>query len=162
MDKCPCGSDLKYSECCEPILKGEQAAETAQQMMRARYSAYATGETDYLLTSLHPDQRESHDSESVLEWAKNADWQGLEIVETQNGEADDSEGDVEFIAHFTHNDNKEAHHELAHFKKEDGVWYYENGEDVKPKQYIRSTPKVGRNEPCPCGSGKKYKKCCGA
>ncbi|MHC4705009.1 MAG: SEC-C metal-binding domain-containing protein [Planctomycetota bacterium] len=23
------------------------------------------------------------------------------------------------------------------------------------------TPKVGRNEPCPCGSGKKYKKCCG-
>jgi uncharacterized protein YecA (UPF0149 family) len=24
-----------------------------------------------------------------------------------------------------------------------------------------ATPKVGRNEPCPCGSGRKYKKCCG-
>lgn len=27
--------------------------------------------------------------------------------------------------------------------------------------YVREEPKVGRNEPCPCGSGKKYKKCCG-
>jgi uncharacterized protein YecA (UPF0149 family) len=27
--------------------------------------------------------------------------------------------------------------------------------------YRRSEPKVGRNEPCPCGSGKKYKLCCG-
>ena len=27
---------------------------------------------------------------------------------------------------------------------------------------VRDTPKVGRNDPCPCGSGKKYKKCCGA
>jgi hypothetical protein len=28
--------------------------------------------------------------------------------------------------------------------------------------YVRAEPKVGRNDPCPCGSGKKYKKCCGA
>ncbi|MBM7583196.1 curved DNA-binding protein CbpA [Caldicoprobacter guelmensis] len=29
------------------------------------------------------------------------------------------------------------------------------------KPYVREQPKVGRNDPCPCGSGKKYKKCCG-
>jgi preprotein translocase subunit SecA len=33
--------------------------------------------------------------------------------------------------------------------------------EVKVKQIKIDTPKVGRNEPCPCGSGKKYKKCCG-
>jgi len=31
-----------------------------------------------------------------------------------------------------------------------------------PQTVRRDTPKVGRNDPCPCGSGKKYKKCCGA
>ena len=31
-----------------------------------------------------------------------------------------------------------------------------------PVQFQRPGPKIGRNEPCPCGSGKKYKKCCGA
>jgi uncharacterized protein YchJ len=35
------------------------------------------------------------------------------------------------------------------------------GDDVI-KQVKREEPKVGRNDPCPCGSGKKYKKCCGA
>ena len=29
-----------------------------------------------------------------------------------------------------------------------------------PETYVRPEPKVGRNDPCPCGSGKKYKKCC--
>jgi hypothetical protein len=32
---------------------------------------------------------------------------------------------------------------------------------VAPKPFIRDQPKVGRNDPCPCGSGKKHKKCCG-
>jgi uncharacterized protein len=31
-----------------------------------------------------------------------------------------------------------------------------------PEPYERAAPKVGRNDPCPCGSGKKYKRCCGA
>jgi uncharacterized protein YecA (UPF0149 family) len=30
------------------------------------------------------------------------------------------------------------------------------------KTIVRDEPKIGRNDPCPCGSGKKYKKCCGA
>ncbi|MCB1903860.1 MAG: SEC-C domain-containing protein, partial [Gammaproteobacteria bacterium] len=32
----------------------------------------------------------------------------------------------------------------------------------KPKTEVHAGPKVGRNDPCPCGSGKKFKKCCGA
>jgi preprotein translocase subunit SecA len=37
----------------------------------------------------------------------------------------------------------------------------EEAAPVKVKQIVREAPKVGRNDPCPCGSGKKYKKCCG-
>jgi preprotein translocase subunit SecA len=35
-------------------------------------------------------------------------------------------------------------------------------EEEKPQPVVRSSEKVGRNDPCTCGSGKKYKKCCGA
>ena len=35
------------------------------------------------------------------------------------------------------------------------------GGALKQKTIVRQQPKVGRNDPCPCGSGKKYKKCCG-
>jgi preprotein translocase subunit SecA len=36
------------------------------------------------------------------------------------------------------------------------------GEYQPVQQVVRGTAKIGRNDPCPCGSGKKYKKCCGA
>ena len=55
-----------------------------------------------------------------------------------------------------------AHHEVASFRKEDGVWYFVDGIEVKPRPFKRLTPKLGPNDPCSCGSGKKYKKCCGA
>jgi len=137
-------------------------AGSPEQVMRARYSAYANQETDYLLDSLHPDKREDHDPESTGQWARNAEWHGLEIVSMEGGGEEEDEGDVEFRASFTYKGEKQTHHELAHFKKEeDGTWYYVEGEPVKPQTYVREGPKVGRNEPCPCGSGLKYKKCCG-
>ena len=162
MSDCPCGSGQTYSECCEPIIKGEKFAETPEQVMRARYSSYAKTDTEYLLNSLHPDKRDDHDPESTRSWAESAEWQGLEIVATEGGEGEDTEGDVEFRATYTHKGEKQTHHELAHFRKEDDIWYYVEGEPVKPETYVREGPKIGRNDPCPCGSGKKYKKCCGA
>ena len=38
----------------------------------------------------------------------------------------------------------------------------QNGEVQKVQTVVHEGPKIGRNDPCPCGSGKKYKKCCGA
>jgi preprotein translocase subunit SecA len=38
----------------------------------------------------------------------------------------------------------------------------DDGSAAAPKTVVRAGEKVGRNEPCPCGSGKKYKRCCGA
>ena len=54
-----------------------------------------------------------------------------------------------------------VHHELAEFRKSGDTWYFFDGKMVGPGQFTRETPKVGRNDPCPCGSGRKFKKCCG-
>lgn len=161
MSECACGSGKEYSECCEPLIKGERKAETAEELLRSRYSAYAKVEADYLLNTLAPDQRENHDDEGTREWAEKSEWHGLEILKTEAGGPGDEEGDVEFVASYTFDGIRQKHHELAHFTKEEGTWYFENGEPVT-ETFVRSEPKVGRNDPCPCGSGKKYKKCCGA
>lgn len=161
MSQCPCGSGAEYNECCEPYIRGEKNPETAELLMRSRYSAYVNVEIDYLFETLHPDNREDHDAKNARDWAQSSDWMGLEILSTEKGAADDTEGVVEFCATYRQKGARLKHHELATFKKLDDKWYFEDGAQVKPEQVKREGKKVGRNEPCPCGSGKKYKKCCG-
>ncbi len=161
MDRCPCGSNLAYDECCLPLIKGERPAANAEQVMRARYSAYVKKEIGYLFSSLHPEYRSDFDEKSTRKWAEGSEWHSLEILKTIGGGTEDSDGKVEFVASYTEKGIRKNHHELASFKKEDGSWYFVNGEVVPPKPVVRDAPKTGRNEPCPCGSGKKFKKCCG-
>ncbi|PIP37230.1 MAG: hypothetical protein COX19_17140 [Desulfobacterales bacterium CG23_combo_of_CG06-09_8_20_14_all_51_8] len=161
MDLCPCGSGSPYADCCRPVISGAISAQTAEQLMRARYSAYAKKETEFLLTSLHPDHREGYDAKQTRNWAEKSVWEGLEIVATEGGTAEDDRGTVEFIASYTAKEKRNRHHERAAFLKHEGAWYFTDGEAVPPKTVVRETPKIGRNDPCPCGSGKKYKKCCG-
>jgi len=161
MDKCPCGSGLDYSECCRPLISGERPAATAEQLMRSRYTAYVVKELPYLAETLHPDHRKDYDEKSTRAWAESASWHGLEIIKTEGGGPDDPTGTVEFEASYSQADKKINHHELATFGKIDGRWYFVSGEGVAPKPVVRSAPKVGRNDPCSCGSGKKFKKCCG-
>jgi SEC-C motif-containing protein len=130
--------------------------------MRARYSAYATAATDFLRTSLHPDRRDEHDAEAVRDWAEGSDWLGLEIVATTGGGEGDETGRVEFVCLYEYEGEEKRHHEVADFSRVDGRWYFVEGEAVKSRPFVREAPKVGRNDPCPCGSGKKHKRCCGA
>ena len=161
MNFCPCGSGSTYADCCEPIIKGESPAQTAEQLMRARYSAYAKMEMDFLFESLHSDHRDGYDEKQTRDWAAESVWEGLEILNTENGGKGDASGTVEFIADYSVKGEKNRHHELASFEKNDGTWYFTDGAVVPPKQFVRTGPKIGRNDPCPCNSGKKYKKCCG-
>jgi len=161
MDTCPCGSTIGYEECCGPLIKGERQAATAEQLMRSRYSAYVLKEVDYLRWSLHPDHRSDFNEETTRAWAERSEWQTLEIRGTVGGGPEDSEGEVEFIATFTDNGTKHEHHEMSSFRKESGTWYLVDGKVMPPKQVVRTEPKTGRNDPCPCDSGKKFKKCCG-
>ncbi|MDC7219295.1 MAG: YchJ family protein [Spirochaetales bacterium] len=159
MKDCPCTSGKPFDLCCGPILEGKTAAPTAEALMRARYSAYATGNIDFIMDSNEPESRENLSREAIEEWSKASEWQGLEIIKTQKGQEGDSKGLVEFKAHYSQNRARYTHHELASFEKIDGKWMFFDGEEIN--QPLNAGAKVGRNDPCPCGSGKKYKKCCG-
>jgi len=138
------------------VIRGEQAAVSAEQLMRARYSAYATANIEFLETSLHPDNRENFDAAATKQWAESSEWTGLKIIEKIAGTAEDKVGIVSFSATYTDGEEKHRqHNERAQFKKESGNWFFCDGQVIQPN-------KVGRNDPCICGSGKKYKKCCGA
>ena len=163
MDKklCPCGSSLGYSACCEPIIKGKAKAQTAEALMRARYSAYVKHEINFIAASCVRNEGDADiDMEETRRWSEESEWLGLTIHGTSKGGPSDSEGIVEFSATYARKGLQDEHREVAAFKKVDGAWMYDEGK-LAGTTIVRSSPKVGRNDPCPCGSGKKYKHCCG-
>ncbi|MEI8393642.1 MAG: YchJ family protein [Rhodospirillaceae bacterium] len=159
MSVCPCGSDRSFDTCCGPCLEGTAVAPTAEALMRSRYSAFVKGNVDYLEQTLLPESRDDFDRAQATQWAENSQWNALEILSTERGGPDDTDGVVEFIARFRMNEREHAHHETSTFTRRDGRWWYVDG---KVGQKPRTVVKIGRNDPCSCDSGKKYKKCCGA
>jgi SEC-C motif domain protein len=129
--------------------------------MRSRYTAYVRKELAWVRNSLHPGRRADYDEASSRAWAERAVWHGIEVLRTEKGGPGDDEGMVEFVASFTENGIRQEHHELSSFEKTGGAWYFATGKVLPPRPVVRQGPKAGRNDPCPCGSGKKYKKCCG-
>jgi len=156
---CPCGSGLPYGSCCEPFISGAKNAPTAEALMRSRYAAYVEHAIDYIIKTCSEDEKDRIDFDQTKTWSERSTWLGLKILSTEKGRKEDQEGTVEFEASYEMDGLREVHHEKAKFKKKDGRWFYTEG-DVVPKTVVRTTPKVGRNEACPCGSGKKYKHCC--
>ncbi len=158
---CPCGSGKKYSECCEPIIKGTKKALTAESLMRARYTSYVKHEIDFIISSCEEgDGIAEIDKKATEDWSNQSTWEGLQILNTEKGGENDDEGVVEFTASYTLHQMKDVHHEIAGFKKFNGDWKYVTG-NLLTTTVKREGRKIGRNEPCPCGSGKKYKQCCG-
>ena len=158
---CPCGTGKAFGDCCSPLLKRKKKAQTAEDMMRSRYSAFVVGDVDYIMDTHHPEKREGLDRDSLQEWSHHSVWQGLKVGKTEKGGAADEEGVVEFTATYTNNSEKSEtihHQETALFKRHKGDWYFF---DVCKNLPIRNENKTQRNDPCPCGSGKKYKKCHG-
>ena len=160
MSQCPCQSGLDYEKCCGPFHSGAKEAPTAEALMRARYSAFAKNDIDYIGRTHHPDTNDEFDREETEKWAKDSEWLGLEVLDTKQGTEKHIDGEVEFVAKYKVGGVQQNHHERAQFSKEDGKWYFVDGQIVQ-EQYRRVGPKIGRNDPCSCGSGKKFKKCCG-
>jgi SEC-C motif-containing protein len=158
MTQCPCGSGKALEACCGPVLESGIAA-SPEAMMRSRYSAYVLGNCRHLEISLAPESRRDFDLAATEKWAKAVEWLGLDVLSTSGG-GEDEFGRVEFVARFKQDGAEQAHHENSRFRRHDGNWLYVDGELIR-KPVVRATPKVGRNDPCPCGSGKKYKQCCG-
>ena len=154
---CPCGSEKFYKECCEPIIKQTALASSPEALMRSRYSAYAKGEVFWLRDSLEEKQRKDFDEKGARQWSQQSEWLGLKIVQSK---IEDSKGWVEFIAKFKQNGVAREHHEVSEFVQKNNEWLLTEGRIIKPEP-IRKEQTAGRNDPCPCGSGKKFKKCCG-
>ena len=158
---CHSGSGKKYNECCEPIIKGTIKAPTAESLMRARYTSYVVHEIDFIISSCEEGEGIADiDKQATEDWSRQSTWHGLKILSTEKGTESDDEGVVEFTADYTLKQMRDVHHEIAGFKKINGEWKYVAG-NIITTTVKREGRKVGRNEPCPCGSGKKYKQCCG-
>ncbi len=142
-------------------MAGSANPETAEQLMRSRYAAFATHDIDYIIATHHPDTRGEVKRDEVERFSHGSTWLGLEIVATSEGQVGDDQGFVEFIARYRQNGEECHHHERSLFRRHQGRWHFHSAEYPKAAPIQRAQPKVGRNEPCPCGSGKKYKKCCG-
>ncbi|HEX7477157.1 MAG TPA: YchJ family protein [Polyangiales bacterium] len=156
----PYEDEDKLKAYCAPFLEGSALPKTAAELMASRYVAYGQGNVDYILATHDPDSRADTDREATEQWAKSARFHGLTIVNTVAGGADDDTGEVEFIARYTTDGREVAHHERSTFRKVDGRWFFSDGKQLQAP-VRRAEPKLGRNDPCSCGSGKKFKKCHG-
>lgn len=156
---CPCGSGRSLGACCLPAIEGATPAATAEALMRSRYTAYTLRRLEYLEATLAPEARGDYDRASAEKWARDSEWTGLHVRATEAGGPDDDYGTVEFVAAYRMEGMEFRHHERSRFVRRDGRWLYLDGR-MGPSP--RSVEKVGRNDPCPCGSGRKYKKCHGA
>ncbi len=177
---CPCqinpASDavvilLTYSNCCQPYHDGicskeanqeidktdDIKVDTAERLMRSRYSAFVLIKPEYIVKTTLPAQQDLLDIEAIESWAKETDWAGLEIV-AHTPKLGKRHAQVEFKAYFNTPDRLQAHHELSAFvkiknKADNNVsWYF-----LDPTVSIFVTQK----QPCICGSGEKFKRCCG-
>lgn len=158
---CVCGKGESLEVCCGPLLRGERLPTTAEELMRSRYAAYAQGDVDYVVSTHDPERRGDVDRKTTEAWSKQSTWLGLEIKATEGGGPEDTTGTVEFVARYRLKNVTVNHHEIATFRKDGVRWYFVDGKELAPPPVVSEGPRVGRNDPCTCGSGKKYKKCHG-
>jgi len=159
---CPCGKGESIESCCGPYISGARLPDTAEALMRSRYTAFATGNVDYIIETHDPDRRGELDRTSTEAWSKQSEWLGFELISSEKGQPEDSAGVIEFVARYKMKGVTMAHRERAVFRKHGDHWVFVDGQMVNGPPVKRTEPRVGRNEACPCGSGKKYKKCHGA
>jgi SEC-C motif-containing protein len=120
---CPCGSGLTESACCGPYLRGEALPETAEQLMRSRYTAFVRRDEGYLLSTWHADFRPRR-----VRFALGQRWLGLQIRATAAGAPGDDRGSVEFVARYKVLGRGHRLHEISRFERVEGRWYYCEGE----------------------------------
>lgn len=143
---CPCGSGEKYNTCCAKLILAGGNAASPEQLMRSRFTAYTLKNEDYLLKTW---QRSSRPRVLDLENDKTR-WKKLVVLYN-------SQKEVHFIAFFASDINNTEQlfslYEESEFIKENDVWFYLSGKALK-------TIALSKNMACPCGSGKKFKRCC--
>lgn len=151
---CPCGSQTEFSQCCEPLHLGQKTAQTAEQLMRSRYSAYALCHIDYIVQTTVPAQQPLLDVPAIREWSQKNLWLGLEVIK-HLAKIGKRHAQVEFKARFKDSNSSAAveqvHQELSAFVLHEARWYF-----LDPT--VDTT--LSLKSPCLCLSGQKFKHCC--
>lgn len=170
LQTCPCRvltteseaaeSSLSYAKCCQPLHTGVEVADSAERLMRSRYSAIVLALTDYIVATTLPAQQALLDKSAIEDWAISTQWAGLEIVE-HIAKVGKRHAQVVFKAYFDLADDglsigktqeRQVHHERSTFVRVQAKWYF-----LDPTVTMTVTQK----QPCICGSGEKFKRCCG-
>ena len=154
---CLCGSGIDYHQCCKPFHVGEKLPATAEALMRSRYTAYAMHNASYLQETWDFTRR----PEKIDFSTENIDWLRLEITDTKKGGIKDSKGMVSFKAFYMQGGEEHVMNEISRFTKINGCWFYLDGV-IKSIGKVGLQTNQGKNALCSCGSGKKFKRCCGA
>ncbi|RXJ74810.1 hypothetical protein CS022_00885 [Veronia nyctiphanis] len=156
VQSCPCGSQRGYAACCQPAHNDHASVDHPEKLMRARYAAHVLGLVDFVVDTYHPSCEAEQHRKGIAD-SINSDWLGLQVL-SSNIDSSGKQGFVEFKAHYADDVQEYCLHEKSRFLCEliegKNLWFYIDG--VFPGNL-----KAGRNDPCPCGSGKKFKKCCG-
>ncbi|MDX1573288.1 MAG: YchJ family protein [Methylophaga sp.] len=147
---CPCGQPEAYENCCQPLHLGKQIAADALTLMRSRYCAFVQQDINYLINTLQPDKRCIDDYQTLQQTCQTTRWLGLKII---NAEHRGQQAEVEFVAFYEDQPVGQLH-ERSWFICQDDQWFYVDG------QFLPAI-KLQRNEPCICGSGRKFKQCHG-
>ncbi|WP_040262199.1 YchJ family protein [Pseudomonas massiliensis] len=147
---CPCGSGNQLELCCGRFHLGQPAPD-AQHLMRSRYSAYVLGLVDYLVATTLPAQQARLDRQAMAAWSAEATWLGLQVEAAEVIGGKPEHAFVTFVARWHDQGGEHSHRERSAFVQHDGRWYF-----IDPTVPLAA----GRNDPCPCGGGQKFKKCC--
>ena len=161
--RCFCCSSKPFQACCEPFIKGDKTPVTAEQLMRSRFSAYATAQYSYILDTYTKEKQQGLSVDDLAQSAQDAKWFALQVHYAQSEESAEPNTSatlhsdtVEFTAFYFEDKKMYQLHETSNFRVENGAWRYHDGtlhDDCGKVKY-------GRNLPCVCGSSKKFKQCC--
>ena len=161
MTRCPCNSKLNYEACCGALIAGATNAKSPEQLMRSRYTAFTQANIEYIMQTMRTEAFADFNAEETRCWAQQVEWLDLEILQTPQVGVGQTIGYVEFIARYREQGVLQQIREYSQFEYDGVHWYYTGRQSATVKQVPHITQvKLGRNESCVCGSGKKYKKCC--
>jgi len=156
MEPCPCGAQKTFEECCGPLLAGTPAP-TVEALVRSRYTAFVKRSLDHVDRTHAPEVRDDFNRAEAERAAEECEWLGLEIRKVvEHGDT----AEVEFLVRFRRNDQVVGQATLSQFRRDAGQWLFVSSKFVPNTTQVR-VKKVAPNDPCPCNSGKKAKRCCG-
>jgi len=133
-DECPCRSNTAYMDCCGVYHSNAANPDTAEQLMRSRYSAYALKLVNYLVETTHRDKLKSSYRRALVATIHDIEWTNLLVTKISAGGLSDKAGKVKFEARYIENGENGVMHEYSRFRKLAGKWYYYDGKSGFSKE----------------------------